>query len=375
MPKPVPHDRWGLHAVRRRWGCLISAAVLFCLVAAAFGLLVFIVRPRPALNPLPLIGSDVDGLAVIELSRSSSRVNHLLEVLVRPRSYEVQSNPEELEREASRLLDVMTFRRALCLMRFDPAAGREEWALVIPLKRMAEPLKVLVRQLAAGDQKTRIETEVSDGVLRFWGKPEMPCFAIGGPPRKRAIPLSRQPQALMVATNRPWLDEVLRRMEKPLKTTERAEELVRNLPGEGKHRIVRACVEVSRERWKYWADRNLDDQLLLEPVRLARAVLEENRVKAGEIRALALAATLEPRGQLRFDLTVSCPTTSGSLALGRQVRRNWPELAGLFHRPYVAEVMEPTTGTAGLTIGWVTPSVEQLLGLSPVEEPVVPPRR
>jgi hypothetical protein len=362
MARRIPTERWSAIAVRRRWGWFLYACFFGLFVAVALAALFWIVRPRPAVHPLHLIGSDVDGLVVIELSGASPRVERFLQTLIRPLSYEVQSRPEELEQEASHLLDVMTFRRAIGLLRYDPVANREQWALVVALKRMGDPLKVLVKQIAGRQGTAKIEMETSGGVLRFWGKPEMPCFAI-------------ERRAFIVAGDRQWLDEIIARIENPLKKTPQAKQLYYGLPNGGRHCIARACVFVPRPRWDHWVSPNTGRHPLLDPIGRVRRLLGECGLEPAAVKSLSVAATVQPRGHLQFDLRISCADTSTALALSRRMSRNWSPLSKLLRGPNVADVVEPTTTSAGVAFGWTTPRLEEMLGLSAGESPEARPRQ
>jgi len=325
-------------------------------VVGGFALLIWIVRPRPAVGPLQLIGSDVDGLVMIELNRSSVRVNRFLEPLIRPISYEVQSRPEDLARELFDLLDVMTFRCAMGLLRYDPVADREHWALVVPLKRMADPLKVAVKQVVARETTAKVETETSGGALLFWGKPEMPCFAI-------------EQRALVVAGDRQWLGEILRRVGNPLARTSRATDLYSGLPEGGKHCLARACILTPPKRWEHWAGPSRSSSPLGQPVARVHRFLEECGLGPTDIQTLCIAAVVQPRGRMQFDLRISCGDTSALPALARRVKEKRPSLSLLLQGRDVAEVIEPTTTSAGLSFGWRMPPLEQVLDLGASDLP------
>jgi len=361
MARRTSIETWSAVAVRRRWGCFLTACFLGLVVAAVLALLIWIVRPRPAVHPLHLIGSDVDGLVLIELSRSSPRVNRLVQTLIRPISYEVQSRPQDLEQQASHLLDVMTFRRAIGLLRYDPLANREQWAWVIALKRMGDLLKALIEQLAAKQGDSGVEMETSGGVLLFWGKQGMPCFAV-------------DQRAFVVASDRDWLREVLARLENPLEKTPQAKRLYGGLPDGGKHCIARACVLLPRERWNYWAEPHKAASPLAARMGRIRGFLEKCGLRPAEVQSLALATTVQPRGQLEFSLRVCCADTSAALELGRRAWANWPDLSALLKGPDVADIAEPTTTSAGVVFGWTTPRVEQMLGLGLPDTPTTSSR-
>ncbi|KPL12057.1 hypothetical protein AMJ85_02130 [candidate division BRC1 bacterium SM23_51] len=362
MARATRAESWSVVAPHRRWGCL-AAACFFTLVAVGgFALLVRLVLPRAAINPAQLVGSDVDGLVVVELSRSSPRINRFLQVLIRPISYEVQSRPRELEQEISQLLDVMTFRRAIGLLRYDPVAEREQWAWVIALKRMSEPLKVLVKQLSTQEETAAVETVTSGGALLFFGKQGKPCFAI-------------EQRAIIVASDRDWLGEVLARVENPLEKTPRTNRLCLGLPGASKHCITRACVLLPEGRWEGWADWTESDRALLNTMARVRDLLEQCRLGPSEIESLSGCTIVQPRGQLRFVLTVSCSETSTSEVLIRQMHKQWPQLsADLYDAPYVASVAEPTTSSASVTLSWTSPPVDEILALAPADGATTPSR-
>jgi len=359
MAQRAPADHWRAVPVHRRWAWFFYACFLAALLAGALAALVWIIRPRSAVHPLRLIGDDVDGLVFVELSRSSPRVAQLLQTLLRSFSYEVQSRPEDLALEASRLLDVMTYRRAVGLLRYDPATDREQWALIVALKRMGDPLKVLVRQLATREGGAKIEMEASSGTLRFWGRGDMPCFAI-------------QQRALVAAGDRPWLDEVLSRLENPMKITPRARQLYYGLPSGGRHGIVRACVLVPAGRWQYWAAPGKAPTPAVEPIRRVRRFLAECGLEPAAIRSLAAAVAIQPRGQLQYDLRLACVDTTTTLGAGRRMRENWPRLSASLRGRDMAELAEPTTSAAAVSLGWTTPPFEELLGLGPAAAPKSP---
>jgi hypothetical protein len=357
MARRVPSENWNVIARHRHWGCFASACFLALVAAIGLALLVWLVRPRAAVHPLDLIGSDVDGLVLVELSRTSSRVNGFLRCLIRPMSYEVQSRPEDLEQEISQLLDVMTFRRAIGLLRSGGPGGQEQWACVVPLKRMGDGLKVLVRQLVEREAKGGVEMETSGGVLLFWGKPGTPCFAI-------------ERRAVVVASDRGWLNEVLSRIEKPLAKTPRANHLYRNLPAGGRNCLARACILLPKGRWDSWVAAGKGTPLPLDVMARIRRVLEGCGLGASDIETLAATAIVQPRQQVHFDLTVACSRTTASLALAHHVSRRWNKLSPILQGPDMAILEEPTTATTGVTFGWTTPQLEQMLGGSPVEKSV-----
>ena len=356
MAKRIPIEGWTATAVHRRWAWFFYACFVGLLGTAALVLLIWMVRPRPAVHPLYLIGSDVDGLVWIELSRASPRVERFLQTLIRPMSYEVQSRPEDLEQEVSRLLGVMTYRCAIGLLRCDPAANREQWAVVVPLKRMGDPLKVLVRQLAAREGGPKIEMETSGGVLRFWGKPDMPCFAI-------------ERRAFVAAGDRQWLNEVVARIERPLSKTATANLLYYGLPKGGKHCVARACILAPPKRWTYWAGRAENAPPLFEPIRRVRRFLGECGAEPTTVALLTAAVVVQPRGHLQCDWRVVCSDASAASALGRRMSRDWPHLSALLKGTDVAAVVDPTTTTTAVSFGWTTPPVAELLGLSPAAPP------
>lgn len=353
MARAIRAGSWNVIAPHRRWGCLVAACFFALVAVAGFVLLVWLVRPRAAVHPLHLVGRDVDGLVVIELSRSSPRINRFLEVLIRPISYEVQSRPEDLKQEISQLLDVMTFRRAIGLFRYDPVAERNHWAWVIGLKRMGGPLKVLVKQLSMQEETMAMDVETSGGALLLWGKQGKPCFGI-------------EQRAIVVASDRDWLADVLARVRNPLEKTPRANRLYYGLPDGGKHCIMRACILLPQGRWESWADWAESDQPLLDTLARVRHLLEECRLGPSEIESLAASATVQPRRQVRVNLTVSCSKTSASEILIRHIQERWPEVSfSLRSAPYVDSIAEPIAGSAAVTIAWTTPPIEEMLSLAP----------
>jgi len=361
MARRVPVESWSVTARHRRWGCLAAACFLALVAAVGLALLVWLVRPTPAVHALNLIGSDVDGLVLVDLSRTSPRVNEFLGCLLRPMSYEVQSRPEDLEQEISQLLDVMTFRRAIGLLRSGGPGGRDEWACVVPLKRMGDGLKVLVRQLVEREAGSGVEMETSGGVLLFWGKPGTPCFAIS----RRAV---------VAAGNRGWLNEVLARIERPLEQTPRAGFLYHNLPAGGRHSIARACLLVPKGRWDSWAALGKNGPFPLDVPARIRRVVEACGLEGADIASAAATAVVQPRHQLRLGLTVACSRTTASLALANGVSRRWGDLSAMVQGPDVAVLDEPTTAMAGVTFGWMTTPIERLLEAAP-GKPSSPPSR
>jgi len=356
VARPRVREKDWVAVPRWRLGCLTAAFFLALVATVVFGLLFWLMQPRPPIEAVNLIGSDVDGLIVVDLHRSSRRVGRFLEVVVRPISYEVQSRPEQMSEDLSQLLDVLTFRRAFCLLRFDPESAEEQWAWVIPLKRMSSPLKLLVEQFASGNTSGSVETEAIDGVLFFWGKNRSPCFAIA-------------PRAVIVAGDRAWLEEMLERVERPLAKTPRANRLRLSLPPRGKHRILRACVLVSPGRWKRWSDASLEGRLFLGSIARLIRVIESCGLEAGDCEMAAASATVEPRGRLKVVVAVGCRETTATETLARAVRSRWDELSAVLRGPDVAALSAPTSGTAGVVFSWITPPIEQMLGLAPGEIP------
>ncbi len=347
---------WTLSRGYRRWGCLVAAAFLIAVTVGGLGLLVWVVRPRPPIHALHLIGNDVDGLAVLELHRTSLRIQRFVETLLRPYSYEVQSRPEDLGREISQLLDVMTYRRAYGLWRYDPAGQREQWAWVVPLKRLGDPLKVLVREMAGREVARDLAVETSGGILVVFGKAKGPYCAIGQ-------------RAAVVAGDRPWLETVLARIENPAPRTPRAVRLYESLPAAGKHCIVRAFVLATPQRWQGWV--RFPDNLPASLRFLAelRRRIEAGGVPPGQVESLAFTATVQPRQQIRCEMAIACRDTSASTALARCLAAQWRAIQSqLREYDLVADEVVATVG-ASVEFGWTTPRLEQMLGLAPMEVP------
>lgn len=332
----------------------MAGGFLALVAMVGFGLVIWLVRPRPPVHPLYLIGSDVDGLVLVEVSRSSSRVAGFLETLIRPISYEVQSRPEDLEQDISQLLDVVTFREAIGLFHYDPRGRREQWAWVIELKRMGAPLKVVVKELCAREATKGMETETSGGVLLFRARSGTPWFAIAS-------------EAAVVAGDREWLSEILSRLERPLPRTPRANRLYYGLPAGGKHVIARACLLVPPQRWEGWAKLRATDPPPLDTIARLRQVFQKTDLEPSQIESLAVTAKVQPRRQLKLDLKVLCNETTASVLLARHLREQWPDVVNLLLSDRVANVTEPTTAGASVSLSWTTPRLEQMLGLRPDE--------
>ena len=363
MKRQRPAEKWTAVRVRRRWGCLAVLGLFAFLGAAALFLFLILVRPSAPPDPRTLVGPDVDGLVLIELHRGSARTARLLRVLIRPLAFEVQSHPTVLERDLSRLLDAFTHRRAIGLLRHDPDTGREQWAWVVGLKRMGGPLKVLVTQWATRESSGTVETLASEGVLQFWTRTGNLHFAIGR-------------NALLVANDRDWLHRTLDRLALPPNEREiapQADRLCGALPKSAKHRVVRACLLTTPPRWRAWL---AVDERRPPPggvvARLCR-VLEKAEIAPPVLESLAVAMTVEARGQLRFGVTALCDEAS-SVTAGQRLREGWPQFSATLLGPAVAATIDPTTSTAGLHLGWITPPVEQMLGLKPADLPTTSPR-
>ncbi|MCX8038053.1 MAG: hypothetical protein N3D11_13570 [Candidatus Sumerlaeia bacterium] len=350
---------WTFSRRYRRWGCLVAAVSLIAIAVGGLGLLIWVVRPRPPIHAIHLIGHDVDGLAVLELHRASPRIQRFVETLLRPYSYEVQSRPEDLGREISQLLDVMTYRRAYGLWRYDPTGQREQWAWVIPLKRLGDPLKVLVREMAGREAPHGLAVETSGGVLLVFGKNKGPYCAIAQ-------------RAAVVAGDRPWLETVLARIENPVPKTPRAVRLYENLPTANKHCLARAFVLATPPRWQGWT--RFPDNLPASLRFLAemRRRIEAGGIPPGEVESLAFTATVQPRQQIRCELVIACRDTSASTALARCLAAQWRAIQNQMKEfDLTADEVIATVG-ASVEFGWTTPRLEQMLGLAPVEVPASP---
>jgi hypothetical protein len=356
MAQPVEFDNWRAIGRRRRWGCFGTFVVVVVIGVVVLGFLLWAVRPGQPLHPFGLVGSDVDGLVILDLHRTSPRVERMLQVFIRPLSYEVQSKPADLEKEISQQLNVMTFRQAIGLLRYDPVAERDRWACVIPLKRMGDWLKLLVRQLATGPEASGVKSETANGVLYFWGREGWPCFAI-------------EQRAIVIADERGWLDVVVERVRNPLEKTPRANRLFHGLPAAGKHRVVRAHVLMTPERWEGWAVLDESDVWPCRQAGRVRRLLEQAGLDRSDFDSLALATTVQPAGQLEIEVTLPCGEGARRTRMGRRLRADWPDLAGVFATSDTSAVSAPTTTSAGVKFGWTTQRLETLLGLGPAERP------
>lgn len=341
---------------------MAAAAFFVSVTALVLVFFLLLVRPSQPLRPEHLIDADVDGLVLVELNRSSPRVDRFLRVLVRPLALEVQSSEEVLQKDISQLLDVFTYRRAIGLFRHDPDTERDQWVWVMGLKRMGSPLKVLITQWTTRDGSTALEAETTDGVLHFRARDGSVDFAVAR-------------NAFVAANDRDWLEAILARVKsRPKKEaiTARADLLCGALPAGTKHCIARACILVPNERWERWAAR--DERGPPPDGTIARVcrVFEEVQLTPPTLESLALAATVEPQGRLRFDLTVSCDRAS-SAAVARRIHGHWPRLSFDLTGPAIASAAEPTTSPAGLHLALTTPPIEQLLGLKPADPPPPPP--
>ncbi|MBM3335066.1 hypothetical protein FJY63_10440, partial [Candidatus Sumerlaeota bacterium] len=302
MTRKTDAQAWNVVAFHRTWGCLTCACFLALIAAIGFVLLIWLVRPRRGIDPLTLIHPDVDGLILIELSRSSQRVNTLVQALIQPLSYEVQSHPEQLQQQISQMLDVVTFRRAICLLSYDTARGQEQWACVVPLKRMGDWLKVMVKQMAEREPKSGLRAETSGGVLLLHGKGDRPSLAV-------------ERRALVIASNPQWLATNLSRIRNPLIPTERATQLYAAMPHGGKHCIARASILLSPQRWYAWPGSAKGAPPLLAAFERVRQLLEQCNFRPPQVELIAAAASVQPNQQMRFDLTVKCREDSLSAAL------------------------------------------------------------
>lgn len=359
VPSRAPFD-WQVSRRPIRLGCLTVAVLLTAILAGVLAFVTWLVRPQPAIEAYQLIGKDVDGLAVLQLNRSSRRMARFLEVIVRPLSYDVQSHPEQLQEEISQLLDVLTFRRAIGLLRHVAAGGgREQWAWVVPLKRMSDPMKVLIKQLAARDETKAIETVTSGGALLFWSGPQGPFFAIA-------------PRAVVVASDLAWLDELLRRIRRPLEKTPRANRLGLVLPEGGKHCLARAFVLLPAERWQECAKWSETAPAPFGALGRLCRLLQRLGLGPGQFDSAACTATVEPRGRVRFDLRLFCRPTSMPAELGCRLFEQWSQVSATLLGADVESFARPTTTTNSLDFTWRTPPIEQLLGLGPGGPPVQP---
>ena len=339
---------------RRRWGCAIFLLFLALLAALSLVLLVWLVMPRRPLDPARLIGYNVDGLVLVDLNRASPRVEELVRALVRPLAEGGEEKPEEMEKEITRLLDVLTFRRAIGLMRYDPEAREEQWAWVVGLKRLGEPIRLLVRRIASREAQM-VTTETLGGEVIFYYDEPGPYFAA-------------DPRAFVLANDRTWLREMLRRVKGGEPRTARAERLLAGLPAEERHAVLRAAVLFSPERWESWGRIVKQPELDLETLAEAHAFMTELGIRPPALNLLSLRATAEPGNRLRLDFRAQCDRTSETVEGARRMREQWPELAPLFGGPYLTSIANPTSGTIDFVLGWVTSPMEELLGVEAKDE-------
>lgn len=347
-----PKERWALVKSGRRWGCLIGGLVAVLCLAVVLVILALIVAPQSPFDERTLIGDDVDSLALFDLSKSSRRVAQFIEVLIRPLSYEIQTHPENLKEEIDRLLSVVTYRRAIGLGRFDPEQGQEHWAVVLGLKRMGDPIKLVVKEFFSRGETRMVETATSSGVLLFWSEKGGPRYAI-------------YRRAFVVASDAEWLDVVVERLKSPLKKSARASRLELGLPDAGKHRIIRAHALVTPERRRRWRALLQQESMDARTLSAILRIVEGSDLADEDLKSATLAGTLQPNGQLRFDLSVACRETPASLASLQRLGSTWNRLGAQLNLPSISGISRPTTSTTGFSFSWMTTPVEEILGLSP----------
>lgn len=335
---------------RRRWGCFIALFILLLVVGIVLVVLVSVLRPREEIDPTSLISFDTDGLAILNVNRDSPRVDHLLRTLLAPLARDMDSKPDEVYQDVSRLLNLVTFRRAIGVTHYDSRTGTEQWALVVGLKRLGEPVRLLVKRMAER-QGRAVTTETREGVVYFWFDDDSGLkFAIHA-------------RAFIAASDREWLDTILARVRQPLEPTARATRLYLNLPSGTKHTVLRSAILFTPERWRTWGEIVKRPNLNLEALAQAHAFIDELGIRPPVLQTLAISTTAEPNGKLQLEFAAHCERTTASLEAARKVREQWGALSPLFGGPYLVKTEGPTTDTVILRFGFITPPVEELLGL------------
>jgi hypothetical protein len=344
--------QWEFVSRHRRWGCLVAGVIGVFVALVILILLLLAVHPRAPLRPYNLIGADTDGLMLFNLHAGSMRVDRFLETVVRPLSLEVQSNPEDLEDDLDHLLDVVTYRSAMGLTRFDTETGRELWAVVVPLKRMGGPLKMLIYETMSDSGTEPVERVTSGGVVLFsWGE-SPPYFAVDR-------------RALIASNDEGWREEMLRRVHNPFEITPRANHLSRNLIQGTKHSIMRSSFLVTPGRWDRWtAEKDVGTSVASVFVHLAQT-LQAAGLRPPDVELVRIAATLQAPGDVRVDIGVKCNPTTNTAACLEDLGDRWSGVAVWMRGPILTAVSRPTTSATEISFSCKTPTVEQLIGLGP----------